>query len=243
MAKPSVKETLKILLHLQDIDSKLAELKVSKVFYPRLLEDLRGEIVTLKERLSETKTKILDFRKEIDLKNLSIEENKEKFSNGQQRLLSVKSNKEYDAVQKEIQASEEHIAQIEEETIRLMEELDIEMKLEKALLEELETKEHSNVIQIDEIEKKYSAIENTVAKIQRDRDENAMKIDRKILTTYERIADGTQGHAVVKVVNRACGGCFQSLPPKLCQSIRRQDRINICEACGRILVWDDDVSV
>ncbi|MCD6501377.1 hypothetical protein J7L01_02125 [bacterium] len=242
MAKLSIKETLDMLLKIQDIDVQLAELNTSKIFYPTLLEELRGEIETMKGQLEETKNRNIDLQKEIDLKNLEIKESNEKLSKGQQRLLSVKSNKEYDAVQREIQASQENIAQLEEETIRLLEELDETTAREKSLAEELEKKGHSNSIEIEEIEKKFAEIEGKASKIQRQRDEYAAKIDKKILARYEMISKGTGGHAVAIVTHRACGGCFQALPPKVCQTIKKRDSIVICEACGRILVWDDEIS-
>ncbi|MCK5833808.1 hypothetical protein KAH81_09085 [bacterium] len=242
MAKLEIKETLGILLKLQDIDSKIAELEVSKVFYPKLLENLRNEIDSLSEQVKNTKTNISELKKTIDLKNLELEQNKEKLTQGQQRLLSVKSNKEYDAVQREIQNSEENIAQLEVELISLMEDLERAEADEKKLTEELSTKEKGNAIQIEEMEKQYSAIEGKSAEIQSKRNTYAELIDKKILDTYERIAEGTNGFGVVKVVHRACGGCFQSLPAKFCQAIRRHDTINYCETCGRILVWDDECS-
>ncbi len=242
MAKLEIKETLEVLLKIQYIDSKLAELEVSKVFYPKLLEDLRNEIRDLENEVDDMKEKTLELRKNIELKNLELSQTKEKLAQGQQRLLTVKSNKEYDAVQRELQSCEERIAQLEVELLRLMEDLELSESGEKTLSEELKTKETGNLVQIEEIEKKFAAIEEKSAEILAERKTFTQLIDQKILDRYERIAEGTNGFAVVKVIHRACGGCFQSLPPKLCQAIRRRDTINGCEACGRILVWDDECS-
>jgi len=229
-------------MKLQEIDGKLSELEVSKVFYPKLLEQLHDEVTQLDSDLADTETQIIQLKKDIDLKELELRTTKEKLANSQQRLLTVQSNKEYDAVQHEILSSEESIAQLEEDTIRMMEDLEIMQKLGEELAAKLEIARPGNEKQIEEIEQKYATIEEKAAEIRRKYEELATKVDRRNLSAYKRIREGTQGHAVVKVISRACGGCFQALPPKQIQEIRRMTVISFCEACGRILVWDDDVS-
>ncbi len=242
MPKKDVKEILETLMELQEIDSQLAELEVSKVYYPKLLEQLRTEVSDLEKELVETRDEVVDLKKTIKLKELELEQTREKLSASQQRLLTVQSNKEYDAVQHEIMASEETVAQLEEETIRLMEDLDIAEKKAEELEEKLSAATENNEVQIKEIEEKYAKIEDKVDNIRKKHDTLASSIDKRILSTYKRIREGTQGHAIVKVVSRACGGCFQTLPPRQCQEIKRMSNISYCEACGRILVWDEEVS-
>jgi len=242
MPKKDVKEILETLMELQEIDSQLAELEVSKVYYPKLLEQLRTEVSDLEKEFGETRDEVADLKKTIRLKELELETTREKLSASQQRLLTVQSNKEYDAVQHEIMASEETIAQLEEETIRLMEDLDIAEKKVEELEEKLSAASENNKVQIREIEQKNAKIEDKVDNIRKKHDALASSIDKRILATYKRIREGTQGHAIVKVISRACGGCFQTLPPRQCQEIKRMSNISYCEACGRILVWDEEVS-
>jgi uncharacterized protein len=37
-----------------------------------------------------------------------------------------------------------------------------------------------------------------------------------------------------------CGGCFKNLPPQRMLEIREMKRLNLCEVCGRILIWDEN---
>ncbi len=242
MEKSKVKESLSILIKLQEIDSQLAELEVTKVFYPTLLEQLHGEVDQLEQSLQENTEKVMNLKKDNGLKELELKETREKLEKSQQRLMVVQSNKEYDAVQNEIRASEEKIAQFEEELIMLIGDLESTEALVVELTEKLEAARKNNEAQIKEIESKYSSIEGKAARIMGKHNELASKVDKRLFSTYNRIRKGKQGHAVVKVKNRACGGCFQALPPRLIQEIRKQTSIIVCEACGRILVWDDEVS-
>lgn len=242
MSNTDVKKTLETLMALQEIDSQLAELEVSKIYYPRLLEQLRDEIVELETELRETREKVTVLKRDIKLTELDLAESKGRLTSSQQRLLTVQSNKEYDAVQHEIMASEEKSAQLEEEMIRLMEDLDYSQKKAEELDEKLESTRERNTAQIDQIQLENASIEEKMAKIMEQHEMLASSVDRRTLSAYNRIRGGTSGHAVVKVVSRACGGCFQSLPPRQCQEIKRMANVTFCEACGRILVWDDEVS-
>lgn len=46
------------------------------------------------------------------------------------------------------------------------------------------------------------------------------------------------GLAVVSVKRKACGGCFNQIPPQRQLDIRISKKIIVCEYCGRILVSD-----
>lgn len=242
MPKKDIEKTLQTLMKLQDIDSKLAELEVSKVYYPKLLEQLRDEVFDLEQSLSTTNERIIDLKKTIKMNEIELTDTREKLTASQQRLLTVQSNKEYDAVQHEIMAAEERAAQLEEDMIRLMEELETSEKESEELTNKLASARENNDVQIKEIEKKFDTIEQRSEKIKAEHDDLAASVDRRTLAAYKRIREGMQGHAIVNVVSRACGGCFQSLPPRQCQEIKRMTAINFCEACGRILVWDEEVS-
>jgi predicted nucleic acid-binding Zn-ribbon protein len=48
--------------------------------------------------------------------------------------------------------------------------------------------------------------------------------------------------AVVAIQNGSCGGCSKRLPPQKILEIRSMKQIHLCEVCGRILIWNSDVS-
>ncbi|MFC1569953.1 zinc ribbon domain-containing protein [bacterium] len=75
------------------------------------------------------------------------------------------------------------------------------------------------------------------------RDLLANKLTPRLLSTYQRIFNAKHGMAVVPVtVQGLCGGCFKNLPPQRVLEIREMQRMNLCEVCGRILVWDEEAA-
>ena len=64
-------------------------------------------------------------------------------------------------------------------------------------------------------------------------------MDAPLLKRYEALRAAKSGTAVVSVLRAACGGCFTQLPPQQVAEVRKRERIQSCESCGRYLVWDE----
>ncbi|RKZ26783.1 hypothetical protein DRQ29_04410 [bacterium] len=231
----SMKQQLKLLLKVQEYDSKLLELDMRKSFFPDLLTQLKTEMEKLKEEYETKKNRLTEVKKEIDFLEIELEENEKKLKSSQERLSTVSTNKEYDAVQLEIQTLEEKIADTEQRSIVLLDEQSSLEKEVAELEEKVKNTIERNKAQIEEIEKNSSEIDGLIEKIREERDEIASQISRPLLSKYRQIRKGRQGVAVVPIVDRACGGCRQALPPQKIQDIRA-GKLTICENCGRIIV-------
>ena len=230
-----MKEQLKLLLRVQEYDSKLLELDMRKSFFPDLLKQLKTGIEQLKKNYKEKSDRLIEVKKEIDFLELELESEEEKLKGSNEKLPNVSTNKEYDAVQLEIQTHQEKIDDAEQKSIVL---LDEQSSLEKEV-SDLETNLKDTVAKnksrIKEIEKNSVEIDDIIVKIQLERDKIASKISKPLLNKYRQIRRGKQGVAVVSIVDRACGGCRQALPPQRIQEIRA-GKLTICENCGRIIV-------
>lgn len=69
----------------------------------------------------------------------------------------------------------------------------------------------------------------------------AAKIDARTMSAYERIRNSVHNRlAVVGVYNEnACGGCFNTITPQRLLDIASNNKLVICEHCGRIIVNKD----
>lgn len=76
------------------------------------------------------------------------------------------------------------------------------------------------------------AAESAVA--ERARDKLLGRLDRRWVSHYER-ALRRYGRAVARVHERVCLGCFVTLPTSASPSA--DERLTVCESCGRILYW------
>jgi predicted nucleic acid-binding Zn-ribbon protein len=64
----------------------------------------------------------------------------------------------------------------------------------------------------------------------------AAQLPPNISSRFDQLARVKGGVAVVTVQRGACGGCFNSLPPQFVNEVRKTDKLNYCESCGRIII-------
>ncbi|NOY89429.1 MAG: hypothetical protein GXO93_08610 [FCB group bacterium] len=237
-----MQQKLELLLKLQVIDYDLGELERSKEYLPDMMENLTREIKEAQEQydnsvesLEEAKIKQKNLELEIKTKEAELQ----KF---QQQMMSIKTNKEYDALVAEIDSVKANISSKETElleTIDLVDLLENNIKDYKIKLEQ--TKEN-NTKQLSILQKKIDSIGDKVSGKEVERKVITTEIPKQLMSVYERVRKGKGGSAVVAVKKRACGACYKSLTPRKIQDIRRGDKILTCDNCGRLLYWDDNIS-
>ena len=237
-----MREQLRNLARLQEIDDQLAMLERSKGDYPERIEQLDGE---LNERLAsaqEASRTREDMEKEQRQLERHVEERGEVLEKYQTQLARVKTNKEWDALQKEMDAVKEEISTAEDRLLELgiaLEEKDSESPEEEEDLAAFRSKAEA---EIGDLKEKLGSVDSKMAKIRSERDALTVQIEERLKRIYNRVKQGKQGTAVVPVVRDACGGCFTRIPPQTVVEIRRAERPITCENCGRILVWLDGES-
>lgn len=234
---------LELMLNLQVIDYDLGELERSKEYLPDMMGNLTREIeeakglidtaeTTLEQEKVSQKTLELDVKtKEADLQRL------------QQQMMTIKTNREYDALVAEIDAIKAGISTNETALLQTMERI---AKLEAEIPDlkgKYEQTEENNRKQLEVLQEKVDSIGSKVDEKMAERNGVVKQISRGSFSVYERVRRGKGGGAVVVTVKkRACSGCHAALTPRRVQEIRKSDRILTCDNCGRILYWDNDTS-
>jgi uncharacterized protein len=231
-----------LLLQLQMIDYDIGELERSKEYLPDMMENLKREMTESKEKVDTTTSAISHLK--VDQKAFELEAAAKEASLAklQQQMMSIKTNKEYDALVAEIDTVKGAISQAETKIVELMDKIS---GLEKELPEHREraaqiTENNSRQLQI--LQEKVDSIAEKMSGKDVERKGMLGSIPNQILSVYERVRKGKGGSAVIVIKRRACGACQSSLTPKKVQEIKRADRIHTCDVCGRILYWDNEHS-
>lgn len=232
-----MKEALRNLIDLQEIDLKLQALEELKGDLPQQvklmkqeLQEKRFQLDSLGNELSELKKTKLHWEGEI-------ESYQAKLKKYQDQLYAVTSNKEYDAITLEIDATKEKIDEWETvviESFETEESLTGQMSELQSEIDEL--KERLDVKEQELLEKIRETESDTAALMKR-RKELVAHINKPIFYQYERIRKGKHGLAVVGLKKNACGGCYTTIPPQRVMEVRAMNQFLLCENCGRILVY------
>jgi predicted nucleic acid-binding Zn-ribbon protein len=153
------------------------------------------------------------------------------------QLPQVKTNKEYTAMQHEIEQAKAKISDIEEKILLEMDHLDA------LTLQEKEFSRQYDLLKKDLDGKRKALLEELAMMEARltglltQRETVVKTMPAEIASVYHRIMQGRPGTAVVPVSGASCGGCFANLPPQFINEIKKMEKLITCETCGRILVW------
>lgn len=231
-----MKESLFKLLELQEIDHQVDALDRVRRDYPTEIALIDQEIEEARRQVQENHARREDIEKTRRHHERELEAAIADLKKRQDRLYEVKTNREYDALQVEIEACRGRVSEHENAI------LSAEMALEELLprvqnLEETcaET-EKERLKHRESLQQKLNSIGAEVGLHQEKRETVRVHIHPQALVAYDRIRKGRSGLAVVRLVKGACGGCFQEIPPQRVSEVRRNSRVIVCESCGRILV-------
>lgn len=236
----SVEEKLVTLLRLQKIDSKLDEIQILKGELPMEVSDLEDEILGLTTRQTRIEEEINGITEFIEGKKMAIKESEALNAKYEKQSDNVKNNREFEAINKEIEMQQLEIKLAEKHIRDANEELTEKIKALEIAKKQVGTKEGVLTHKKSELQKIIVETEKEEKHFNKQSADSRSHIDERLLYSYDRIRKSYRnGLAVVPVERDACGGCFNSIPPQRQSEIRLHKKTIVCENCGRILVDSD----
>ncbi len=226
------------LIRLQYIDSEIARFQLLVDAVPARLEAIDQQIQSTTSAVHQAKEKLAaNQKKRRDLEG-EVKVIREGIAKYRRQLNDVKSNKEYDAINKEISETQSRIDGLEESILNEMiaaDDIEKEIKAvqKRQLDEEGHLKKDKEAVTADkaDLEKLKSAVESERAALQ-------PTIPAEQLRLYERIHKKMGGTAMSRISDDFCSICMMRVRPQLLDEIIARKAIITCEACGRILFWE-----
>ena len=236
-AELSVEEKLKNLYSLQTMLSEIDKIKTLRGELPLEVQDLEDEIEGLTTRIEKMAGEIDALKAEISERNAVIETNKANIERYKEQIDSVRNNREYDNLTKQIEYAELD-NQLHEKKIG-------EAKtLMNARMEEMTTSNEQVNERRTDLDIKKSELDEIISETKAEEDKLREKaksielsIEPRLLSAFKRIRKNSRnGLGIVYVQRDACGGCFNKIPPQRQLDIRMRKKIIVCEYCGRIMI-------
>jgi len=234
--KPDLRETLRVLYELKNIDSELAEIEDEKGDLPNKIKDLKSELSGIENQkldyenllitIGEEEIKLGEENKSSEVKIYKYDEEK----------YNVKNNKEYDKIMLTIDSlyevvtkNEARIKEIEEQKKDLNEKIIILTEKLAEINKDLE----ENQSLLSELNQEHEVEE---LELNEKRNKLLPKLSERIRKLYEKINGTFYGEAVAMVRRGNCSGCYNSIPPQREIEIKAGEAVFLCQSCGRILV-------
>jgi predicted nucleic acid-binding Zn-ribbon protein len=237
-----VRNDLELLLKLQVIDYDLGELERSKDYLPDMMGNLNREIQEARQKVVDTAAALEEARMKRKNFELEIKTREAELQKYQQQMMSIKTNREYDALVAEIDNIKTAISTNETELLQTMERIDQLEKDTVAWREKEAAIVDNNQKQLLVLQEKMDSIGDKVSEKRQSREEIVQSISVPVMATYERVRKGRGGRAVVVIKKRACRSCFKALTPRKIQEIKRGGQVMTCDYCGSLLFWDEEES-
>ena len=211
----SVEEKLSSLVRLQKIDSKLDEIQILKGELPMEVKDLEDEIEGLHARQTRVEEEINGIQEFIEQKKEGIKEAQALIKKYEKQSENVKNNREFEAINKEIEMQqleeklcEKHIKDATEEIAEKARQLELAKKA-------VASKEANLNAKKAELEKIIGETDKEEKHYNKDAADARSHVDERLITSYDRIRKNYRnGLAVVPVERDSCGGCFHAIPPQ-----------------------------
>ena len=231
-----MKQSFQHLWALQQVDNELRTLNEKLSQIPSRVTDLKKAAAAIKAELDQAKTDIIEHKKQYKLSEVELKATEEKVAGYSVQLYSAKTNEQYKAFLKEIETQKKLKNSIEDRMIVLMEEteaLDRKVKENEKNGAELDAE---TTRKVEMLENEKQELEAAIATRQQQREATAAAIPADLLKRYERVRASKGGIAVATVRKERCSGCMSPIPAQRVLEVDRQDRLYLCEACGRILI-------
>ena len=236
----AIKSSIDILKKAQEFDKEIyqasralkEEIPHEKSRLDHQLEQEKAQLKTLEEAL-----KVLQLKQKQKEGVLAEKEANIKKLNGQ--LAQVKTNKEYAAFQQEIASLKADNSLLEEEIIKIFDEVeaaDEEVKKERDRVKKIEKDFSILHAALTEKEKKFR---EDAVHLQKMREEVLSQVPQDVRERYDLIVSKKQGVALVRVNGENCGACQLQLRPQILNEVRLAQSLVLCENCTRILYFED----
>ena len=221
-----------ILSNRYEIEREILEIPRTLTTKTELLNRMKKQYIEKNDQVEETKNGIVRFRGRL----ADAEHERESF---EQRMDVIKTQREYEALDKEIRDATEKEQQLRKDILREEkehEELSHELEREEAMIaqQEEELEEEQKKIKEESSEK-----QETLDELKSEEGEITPDLDGQILFKFERIIKNKAGVGIVPVLESVCTGCHMRLPAQFENEVRRGEEIKFCPYCSRILFFEE----
>jgi len=233
------RDKLTALEELQKVDLRIRELAQRAEEHPARLKQIEAERNQARAAVDVQRGRLADNERARRQNEQLLGLEKEKVRKWESRLNELKTPREYAALARELDIAKKTNQGAEEEIRKLAGEYE-ELKKASATLESA-LAEKEAVVQSEgkQIQEVLAGLQGQMQEPESERTSFAQRVDKSLMSKYERIRKQRGGLAVVPVVGSTCKGCQRNLPPQMANNLRTGNEIMTCPNCHRFIYAAD----
>jgi predicted nucleic acid-binding Zn-ribbon protein len=221
---------------LQKLDTSIDKIKIRIKEIDRILNDDEN-ILAAQRSYDEAEAKAKEIRISLNQVEDKLEATRIKRKTSQTALFSgrIKNPKELQDLQMETEALKNYIAQLEDQQLEIMFDLEEAEKVRQEKEKFLKQTKGKSITENAALLGEKSGLETDLEKFKRERKAVVNAISPDLLSLYKNLRKVKRGIAIASLSEGSCSICGQAITPADLQTIRSSSEIVYCPSCGRML--------
>jgi predicted nucleic acid-binding Zn-ribbon protein len=236
-----MQQDLAHLIRLQDLMLRIEAMNEQIAAIPADVARLEKDLLEAQKGVEQEKAALADLQKErrrLEGELMGVESRIQKY---QAQLGAVKTNKEYQAMQHEIEGCKAERAALDEKILLEMEEQEKGSSAARDLEDRLKEMRGKTEAGKKALADRAAALQRDKDTLETERQGLQSQVNPVFLEPFLKTARQRRGIGLVGVREGLCGGCHVRVMPKLIQQVRRSTHLIACDSCKRYLYVVDDV--
>ncbi len=229
---------LERLIRLQQLDSTIDEARREIAAHPQRLADAEARLSEATQALDAATNRLKtsqDSRRDFEKEAAVFQGRLTKFK---EQLSAVKTNREYTAMQHEIEAAQRDLGVVEEKILERMMEADGVAAEVKQAESTLAAQKKAIEAEKKTLTEELSSVETSLKEASEKRAALVAQTDPNLIARFEQVAKVRKGVALSRATyDGLCTACHVRLRPHVFQQIRQNDTIIQCDSCQRIMYY------
>lgn len=232
-----MREQLKLLEELQQVDIVLHDKKKALTELPAKLESLKADVSKVEQLLQAERLRLEEAERYRAELQVGIKASQDQMNKAKAKLNQVRTSKEYMATQRELDATRKSTQDREDEKAKLDEAVSQNQETVAKHQSELDALKAHVAEEERETEERLTTYRREAEELQVRRDQMAAGIRKDLLRQYDWVKE-RRGNAVVPARGGVCTGCNMMLPPQLFNILQRGESVESCPSCRRIVYFE-----
>jgi predicted nucleic acid-binding Zn-ribbon protein len=231
---------VQMLIDIQELDREIQQVKNKLAAYPRMWDEVKGQLAKAKADLeaaqAERESHVKE-RKRVETKLRALTDDMRRTAAQQS---TIKTQKEFEALNRQMEALRVRIGEKEEEGVKLLSRDDVvEAAVQKATAA-LAAIEATASTEKERIRVLFNEGKEYLKRLEADRARQYARVSPEMRRVYERVSLKHPGTGIVAVQAGSCGGCHFRLLPETLVNVHLAKEVTFCSNCGRLLSHDEN---
>jgi predicted nucleic acid-binding Zn-ribbon protein len=229
---------LERLINLQQLESAIADARAHIAAHPQRLADADAKLAEADRVVQDATQRLKDSQeaKRAAEKDAAVFDGR--LTKFKDQLSAVKTNREYQAMQHEIETAKRERDLAEDKVLERMEQIE-------ALTAEVKQAEAACAAQKKTVDAEKAALaaelaaeEKRLAEKTAARGALVASVEPRLMSLFEQVARVRKGVALSMATRDGlCSVCHVRMRPQVFQQVRQNDSVVQCDSCQRILYW------